>query len=40
MPWTQQAVHDIVLEQKVMTKAKLDEALSPKNMLAPRDYKK
>ena len=37
---TGRSVYDIVLEQKVMTKAKLDEALSPKNMLAPRDYKK
>ncbi|MBQ2493340.1 MAG: aspartate ammonia-lyase [Bacteroidales bacterium] len=37
---TGRSVYDIVLEQKVMTKAKLDEALSPKNMLAPRDYNK
>ena len=37
---TGRSVYDIVLEQKVMTKAKLDEALNPKNMLAARDYKK
>ncbi len=36
---TGRSVYDIVIEQKIMTKAKLDEALNPKNMLSARDYK-
>lgn len=30
------SVYDLVLEQKLMTKAQLDEVLDPKNMIAPR----
>jgi aspartate ammonia-lyase len=30
---TGRSVYDIILEQKLMTKDKLDEALDPKNML-------
>ena len=30
---TDRSVYDIILEQKLMTKEKLDEALDPKNML-------
>jgi aspartate ammonia-lyase len=34
------SVYDLVLEQKLMTKAQLDEVLDPKNMIAPRTMTK
>lgn len=37
---TDRSVYDIVLEHKLMTKDKLDEALDPKNMLKSRQYNK
>ena len=37
---TGRPVYDIVLENGIMSKEKLDEALDPKNMVAARDYTK
>ena len=36
---TNRSVYDIVLEQKLMTKEDLDNALDPKNMLNPHKFK-
>ena len=37
---TNRSVYDIILEQKLMTKEKLDEALDPKQMLASHQFMK
>ena len=34
---TGKTVYDLVLEQNILTKEKLDEILDPKNMLSPHD---
>ncbi len=36
---TGKSVYDLVLEQKFLTKEKLDDALTPENMIAPRSMK-